>query len=139
MGAPAPAAGGGTWRPNVPTGPRQMKVGRSGEARNMPATGGAGRIPVCQGCGTAIRGPFVLAMDKQWCPGCFVCANPGCSRPLIDIGFVEEEGALCCEKCYEQFMAPKCGKCGKSIIGVSCNHVPFHFYQHLNSSKSRVL
>ena len=101
-----------------------MRVGRSGEARNMPATGGAGRIPMCHSCGTAIRGPFVSAMDKTWCPGCFVCANPNCACPLIDIGFVEEEGALYCERDYEQYMAPKCGKCSKAIIGVS--HSKFH-------------
>ena len=65
------------------------------------------------------RGPFVLALDKSWCPDHFNCANPSCRRPLIDCGFVEEDGQLYCEKDYEQFMAPRCGKCGGAIVGVS--------------------
>ena len=67
----------------------------------------------------ARRGPFVLALDKSWCPDHFNCANPSCRRPLIDCGFVEEDGQLYCEKDYEQFMAPRCGKCGGAIVGVS--------------------
>ena len=61
----------------------------------------------------------MLALDKSWCPGCFNCANPNCRCPLIDVGFVEEGGQLYCEKDYEQFMAPRCAKCGQPIVGVS--------------------
>jgi len=52
-GGGAPPAG---WRPNIPVGgPRTPKVGRAGEARTLPAISGTARIPVCSGCGTAIR------------------------------------------------------------------------------------
>jgi len=65
------------------------------------------------------RGPFVSALDKTWCPDHFVCANPNCRVPLVNCGFVEEAGQLFCEKDYEQYFAPRCGKCGRAIIGVS--------------------
>ena len=65
------------------------------------------------------RGPFVLALDKTWCPNHFVCANPHCKCDLVGIGFVEEGGQLFCERDYEQYFAPRCAKCGGSIMGVS--------------------
>ena len=65
------------------------------------------------------RGPFVSALGKTWCPGCFMCSTQACKQPLIDMGFVEEQGSLHCEVCYEQYFAPICAKCGKRIKGVS--------------------
>ena len=54
--APRPGAGGAsTWAPQIPTGPRKMKLGRVGDAKSMPAVGGAGRVPMCNSCGVAIR------------------------------------------------------------------------------------
>ncbi len=67
------------------------------------------------------RGPFVLALDKSWCPDHFNCANPQCGVALFDTGFVEEDGQIFCEHDYEQFFAPRCGKCGKAIVRVSTN------------------
>ena len=61
----------------------------------------------------------MLALEKTWCPDHFLCANPNCLQPLIEVGFVEEGGQLYCEKDYAQFLAPRCGKCGGAIIGVS--------------------
>jgi hypothetical protein len=115
-----------------------MKVGKRGDARNMPAASGGSRVPMCATCNISIRyhskdcccnitvipfssnnrGPFVSALDKTWCPNHFVCANPQCSRPLIDVGFVEEAGQLFCENDYRMYFAPRCGKCGDAIIGV---------------------
>lgn len=65
------------------------------------------------------RGPFVTALDKTWCPEHFVCANPNCSQPLFDCGFVEEADQLYCEKDYEKYLAPRCARCSGSIVGVS--------------------
>ncbi len=59
------------------------------------------------------------ALDKTWCPDHFICSNPQCRRPLMDIGFVEEAGQLFCESDYAQYFAPRCAKCGSAIIGVS--------------------
>ena len=61
----------------------------------------------------------MLALEKSWCPDHFLCSNPNCRQGLIDVGFVEENGQLFCENDYEQYFAPKCGKCGNAIIGVS--------------------
>ena len=65
------------------------------------------------------RGPFVSALGKTWCPDHFVCSTGTCRKALIDMGFVEEQGALHCEDCYERFLAPICGKCDKRVKGVS--------------------
>ena len=66
----------------------------------------------------------MLALEKSWCPDHFLCSNPNCRQGLIDVGFVEENGQLFCENDYEQYFAPKCGKCGKAIVGV-CNNKTF--------------
>ncbi|KAA0202427.1 hypothetical protein HAZT_HAZT004270 [Hyalella azteca] len=68
-----------------------------------------------------LRGPFVTALGKNWCPDHFHCATDSCRKPLIDVGFVEEQGNLYCEDCYEKFLAPTCGKCDKRIKGVHWN------------------
>ena len=60
----------------------------------------------------------MAALDKQWCPDHFMCSNPHCRCPLIGVGFVEEEGQLFCERDYEQYFAPRCGKCGRAIMRV---------------------
>lgn len=57
--APQPAAAAaprpGAWQPQIPTGPRKMRVGKPGEAKSLPAVFGGARIPLCSACGTAIR------------------------------------------------------------------------------------
>jgi hypothetical protein len=75
------------------------------------------RIPVCEGCRREIRGPFVLALSKTWCPDHFVCNTASCHRPLIDIGFIEEGGSIHCEHCYEKYYAPTCSKCQRKVMG----------------------
>ena len=52
---PAPAPRHGAWQPQIPTGPRHMRVGKPGEAKSLPAVFGGARIPLCSACGTAIR------------------------------------------------------------------------------------
>ncbi|KRY71455.1 PDZ and LIM domain protein Zasp, partial [Trichinella pseudospiralis] len=75
------------------------------------------RIPVCEACHREIRGPFVLALGKSWCPDHFVCSHPECRRKLLDVGFVEEGGFIYCEFCFERYLAPSCFKCNRSIVG----------------------
>jgi hypothetical protein len=77
----------------------------------------APRIPVCESCNREIRGPFVLALNKTWCPDHFVCATQNCHRKLLDIGFVEENGLTHCEFCYEKYLAPPCSKCSRAVVG----------------------
>lgn len=117
--APRPQAPKGA--PPKPTGVGAHR-GKLGDA--VVKTGGGGdreRIPVCASCGSPIRGPFVVAMGKTWCPDHFICANPRCGRKLVDIGFVEESGFLYCEKDYELYFAPHCAKCEAAIVGECVN------------------
>ncbi|PRD28499.1 UNVERIFIED_CONTAM: Zasp52 [Trichonephila clavipes] len=65
-----------------------------------------------------IRGPFIIALNRTWCPDHFHCNNLHCKTPLLDIGFVEEQGQLYCENCYEAYLAPICNKCNVRIKGV---------------------
>ncbi|KAJ8913506.1 hypothetical protein NQ315_017056 [Exocentrus adspersus] len=74
--------------------------------------------PICWKCNTEIvRGPFITALGKIWCPNHFICTTPSCRRPLQDLGFVEEQGQLYCEYCFEQYLAPPCSKCSAKIKG----------------------
>nr|XP_022919215.1 PDZ and LIM domain protein Zasp-like isoform X2 [Onthophagus taurus] len=75
------------------------------------------RIAVCGHCHNQIRGPFITALGKIWCPDHFVCTSQNCKRPLADIGFIEEQGQLYCEYCFEQYLAPNCSKCGTKVKG----------------------
>ncbi|XP_031618535.1 PDZ and LIM domain protein Zasp isoform X7 [Contarinia nasturtii] len=87
-----------------------------------------GRIPKCGCCNAQIRGPFITALGRIWCPEHFVCVNGSCRRPLQDIGFVEEKGDLYCEYCFEQFLAPPCDKCSGKIKGDCLNAIGKHFH-----------
>eukprot|EP00088_Acartia_fossae_P035126 TRINITY_DN3613_c0_g1_i6.p1 TRINITY_DN3613_c0_g1~~TRINITY_DN3613_c0_g1_i6.p1 ORF type:complete len:226 (-),score=34.86 TRINITY_DN3613_c0_g1_i6:498-1091(-) len=77
-----------------------------------------GKAPDCTHCNKSIdRGPFITALGKTWCPGCFLCSMESCRKSLQETGFVEEQGLLYCEDCYAKYLAPDCDKCGKKIIG----------------------
>ncbi|XP_049866156.1 PDZ and LIM domain protein Zasp isoform X3 [Pectinophora gossypiella] len=88
-----------------------------------------GHYPVCHKCDKAItRGPFITALGRIWCPDHFICTNATCRRPLQDIGFVEENGQLYCEFCFEQYIAPACDKCHAKIKGDCLNAIGKHFH-----------
>ncbi|KAJ6216904.1 hypothetical protein RDWZM_008061 [Blomia tropicalis] len=115
------------------------------DARSAPKRGrgllqsqlSGGVIPYCGYCNQAIRysivfsiicftyslhfdsGQYIMALNKSWCPNHFVCANTMCKRSLEENGFVEEQGRLYCETCYETHFAPACAKCNQRIKGVS--------------------
>ncbi|GMR48972.1 hypothetical protein PMAYCL1PPCAC_19167 [Pristionchus mayeri] len=79
------------------------------------------RVPYCESCRMAIRGPFVLANGKSWCPDHFICSNRSCARKLLECGFVEENGQKFCETCFEKNIAPKCAKCSTAIVSDCLN------------------
>ncbi|XP_045493678.1 PDZ and LIM domain protein Zasp isoform X1 [Colias croceus] len=84
---------------------------------------------ICHVCDKAItRGPFITALGRIWCPEHFICVNATCRRPLQDIGFVEENGQLYCEFCFEQYIAPSCDKCHAKIKGDCLNAIGKHFH-----------
>ncbi|XP_062530970.1 PDZ and LIM domain protein Zasp isoform X6 [Bombyx mori] len=94
---------------------------------NKPALPGS-RVPLCASCNGNIRGPFITALGRIWCPEHFICVNATCRRPLQDIGFVEENGQLYCEFCFEQYIAPACDKCHAKIKGDCLNAIGKHFH-----------
>ncbi|VVC31719.1 Hypothetical protein CINCED_3A005226 [Cinara cedri] len=115
-------------------------VGRTGASAGLTAprrgrgvlnpqnlTPGA-RVPLCGQCNLYIRGPFITALGKIWCPEHFICTNEKCRRPLQDIGFVEEDNGLYCEYCFEQYLAPVCNKCTKKIKGDCLNAIGKQFH-----------
>uniref|UniRef100_A0A1B6L302 LIM zinc-binding domain-containing protein n=2 Tax=Graphocephala atropunctata TaxID=36148 RepID=A0A1B6L302_9HEMI len=106
-GTSAPRRGRGVLNTAVPTG---------------------GRIPLCGSCNNHIRGPFITALGKIWCPEHFVCVNAQCRRPLQDIGFVEDDKGLYCEFCFEQYLAPSCSKCNAKVKGDCLNAIGKHFH-----------
>ncbi|XP_070068913.1 PDZ and LIM domain protein Zasp isoform X5 [Drosophila takahashii] len=86
------------------------------------------RVPLCNSCNVQIRGPFITALGRIWCPDHFICVNGNCRRPLQDIGFVEEKGDLYCEYCFEKYLAPTCSKCAGKIKGDCLNAIGKHFH-----------
>ncbi|XP_055839519.1 PDZ and LIM domain protein Zasp isoform X2 [Episyrphus balteatus] len=86
------------------------------------------RVPLCSSCNMQIRGPFITALGRIWCPDHFMCVNANCRRPLQDVGFVEEKGDLYCEYCFEKYLAPTCSKCSGKIKGDCLNAIGRHFH-----------
>ncbi|XP_059213930.1 PDZ and LIM domain protein 5b [Centropristis striata] len=86
------------------------------QAEHIPA---GTRTPMCNKCNNVIRGPFLVAMGMSWHPEEFNCAQ--CHSSLAVGGFVEERGQVYCERCYEQFLAPTCGRCNMKILGEVMN------------------
>ncbi|XP_077504862.1 Z band alternatively spliced PDZ-motif protein 52 isoform X4 [Amblyomma americanum] len=105
--------------PGLSQGAGSRPAPKRGRGKLTQAIGG--KIPICSSCGSPIRGPFVTALGRNWCPEHFLCSNGSCRKSLQDIGFVEEQGKLYCEHCYECYMAPICRKCGHRIKGDCLN------------------
>ncbi|KAI2665013.1 PDZ and LIM domain protein 5 [Labeo rohita] len=90
-------------------------------AEHVPA---GKRTPMCAHCDMVIRGPFLMAMGKSWHPEEFTCAH--CSVSLSELGFVEEQGSVYCQHCYEEFFAPTCARCQYKILGQPIRNDTFH-------------
>lgn len=139
--APAPAAPISAPQPAAPFAP-SSSVGAAARGKtfgvssapkrgrgvlNKAALPGS-RVPLCASCNGNIRGPFITALGRIWCPEHFICVNATCRRPLQDIGFVEENGQLYCEFCFEQYIAPACDKCHAKIKGDCLNAIGKHYH-----------
>ncbi|XP_019744677.1 PDZ and LIM domain protein 5a isoform X4 [Hippocampus comes] len=86
------------------------------------------RTPMCGHCNKVIRGPFLVAMGKSWHKEEFNCVH--CCTSLADIGFVEEQGRVYCEHCYEDFFAPTCSRCQAKILGEVINALKQTWHVH---------
>lgn len=78
-------------------------------------------VPTCNTCHQLVRGPFISAIGRVFCPTHFVCQHPSCGINLEQCGFVEEGGKLYCEKDFQRYFAPTCFKCKSTIMG-ECSH-----------------
>ncbi|XP_077457796.1 PDZ and LIM domain protein 5a isoform X2 [Stigmatopora argus] len=92
------------------------------------------RTPMCAHCNKVIRGPFLVAMGKSWHKEEFNCIH--CRTSVADIGFVEEQGSVYCEHCYEELLAPTCSRCQAKILGEVINALKqtWHVYCFLCAS-----
>ncbi|XP_060928099.1 PDZ and LIM domain protein 5a [Limanda limanda] len=94
-------------------------------AEHIPA---GTRTPMCGHCNQVIRGPFLVALGKSWHKEEFNCAH--CRTSLADIGFVQEQGCVYCEHCYEDFFAPTCSCCQAKILGEVINALKQTWHVH---------
>ncbi|CAB1415197.1 unnamed protein product [Pleuronectes platessa] len=94
-------------------------------AEHIPA---GTRTPMCGHCNQVIRGPFLVALGKSWHKEEFNCAH--CRTSLADIGFVQEQGVVYCEHCYEDFFAPTCSRCQAKILGEVINALKQTWHVH---------
>ncbi|GAA6064568.1 hypothetical protein JCM10212_005630 [Sporobolomyces blumeae] len=77
---------GGTSFPRSPsTSPRTVSSSRS-EPVLVPTGPEAGTV-VCTACQTPIFGRVVVALEREWHPDCFVCAEEGCGARLEVLEF----------------------------------------------------
>ncbi|TRY98304.1 hypothetical protein DNTS_032803 [Danionella cerebrum] len=100
-------------------------------AEHIPA---GTRTPMCAHCDRVIRGPFLVAMGHSWHPDEFRCAH--CNISLSELGFVEEQGSVFCQHCYEDLLAPTCARCQHKILGEVINALKqtWHVYCFLCAS-----
>ncbi|KAI8976723.1 hypothetical protein BD414DRAFT_580425 [Trametes punicea] len=69
---------------------------------------------VCGGCGGAIIGRIVSAMDMRWHPGCFRCCV--CDELLENLSSYAHEGRPYCHLDYHERFAPRCYHCQTPIV-----------------------
>eukprot|EP01012_Entosiphon_sulcatum_P002764 TRINITY_DN1065_c0_g1_i2.p1 TRINITY_DN1065_c0_g1~~TRINITY_DN1065_c0_g1_i2.p1 ORF type:complete len:955 (-),score=202.24 TRINITY_DN1065_c0_g1_i2:27-2891(-) len=87
-------------------------------------------IPPCAGCGKPLEPPVVSAFGQKWHHDCLRCAH--CKNTFsTEVGFVESDGKPYHDHCLDEVeaaaraaeearlleTAPKCGVCGKGVIG----------------------
>eukprot|EP01113_Clastostelium_recurvatum_P030881 TRINITY_DN37_c0_g2_i1.p1 TRINITY_DN37_c0_g2~~TRINITY_DN37_c0_g2_i1.p1 ORF type:complete len:184 (-),score=44.06 TRINITY_DN37_c0_g2_i1:99-650(-) len=70
--------------------------------------------PKCGGCGQAIVGTVINAMNMAWHPEHFVCAT--CKQSLSNSFFHGDDNIPYCEKHYYASMGLLCEACDKPII-----------------------
>ncbi|XP_071480245.1 paxillin-like [Diadema antillarum] len=71
--------------------------------------------PRCGGCNRAIMENFITALNAQWHPECFVCAE--CRVPFHEGDFFDHDGVPYCEMHYHAVRGSLCAGCNKPITG----------------------
>ncbi|KAA0192861.1 Leupaxin [Fasciolopsis buskii] len=85
----------------------------------------------CHACHKPIVGVLISAMDKEWHPDHFTCAN--CGIGLVRVDFYERDDKPYCLECHARLFSPKCAYCGeaileKCIVALSRTWHPEHFF-----------
>lgn len=76
--------------------------------------------PKCGGCGNALSGSAVKALDRTWHRECFACSK--CKKSLLSGGFVEDDNKNpLCGDCFDEQFAKNCAQCAKKISGAFVN------------------
>ncbi|XP_071017398.1 paxillin-like isoform X1 [Oncorhynchus clarkii lewisi] len=70
--------------------------------------------PRCHYCNGPILDKVVTALDRNWHPEHFFCAQ--CGAFFGPEGFHEKDGKAYCRKDYFDMFAPKCGGCTRAIL-----------------------
>lgn len=83
----------------------------------------------CERCRLPLRGTVLNAMGSKFHAECFRCSL--CDASLASGTFVPmpNEKKAACASCHEQKFAPKCGGCGRGVVGdhvVALGKTPFH-------------
>jgi len=125
----------GQWQPQVPTGPRKMRVAQAGEAKSLPPISGGARIPVCNGCGTAIR----LFTNFQLCKfssnfTVFVFVSFWCLCSLVCIHWCDQHCLIWYQWVITSRRVITLSKLFTRIFSVQLSHSPFVVHQSATAS-----
>jgi len=82
----------------------------------QPTTKSSGNDQTCAGCGNALGGSAVKALEKTFHRECFVCVS--CHKSLVTGGFLDDSnGNPICSECFDNRYVKKCYQCGRAIDG----------------------
>jgi hypothetical protein len=70
---------------------------------------------ICKGCGKAIHGSYITALNAVWHAEHFLCSR--CGKPLNTASFIEHQGLPLHSDCYNHQGALACVYCGKPLRG----------------------
>jgi len=85
------------------------------QSSQQPKSSASGE-QVCSGCGNALSGTAIRALEKHWHKECFACVS--CHKSLATGGFLEDSnGNPICSNCFDTRFSKRCNKCGRNIDG----------------------
>ncbi|WVW79682.1 hypothetical protein I302_101652 [Kwoniella bestiolae CBS 10118] len=96
--------------PSILAGPPPTASSRPQQHRIQPD----GSAFLCSGCGQAIIGRIVNAMNQRWHPQCFMCAE--CGELLEHVSSYEWEGKAYCHLDFHDKFAHRCHHCQTPIV-----------------------
>jgi hypothetical protein len=105
---------------NAPASPATHNAPASTAPQNSPRGTSSSAEPKCGGCGNALSGSAVKALDRTWHRECFSCTK--CKKSLLQGGFVEDDNKNpLCGDCFDEQFSKSCAQCGQKINGTFVN------------------